>query len=103
MYSNGFRKELSNQNPFLGNTKFARYCSNLNINYQLPPYTLTGLVDAEGCFRISILNNRNFKEDKGNVAFNSRLYFQLSLHKKDENIYFRNGNTDDFRLYNLYS
>nr|YP_009327824.1 hypothetical protein [Epichloe festucae]YP_010564198.1 hypothetical protein OYW92_mgp42 [Epichloe bromicola]APB96783.1 hypothetical protein [Epichloe festucae]APB96843.1 hypothetical protein [Epichloe hybrida]UYX62182.1 hypothetical protein [Epichloe bromicola] len=86
VYSNGFRKELSNQSPFLGNTKFVRYCSNLSINYQLAPYTLTGLVDAEGCFRISILSNRNFKQDGSNVPFKTRLYFQLSLHKKDENL-----------------
>lgn len=83
VYSNGFRKELSNQNPFLGNTKFVRYCSSKNS--QLFPYTLTGLVDAEGCFRISILKNKNFKEDN-NVPFKTRLYFQLSLHKKDENL-----------------
>ena len=86
VYSNGFRKELSNQSPFLGNTKFARYCSNLSINYLLPPYALTGLVDAEGCFRISILKNKNFQENSGNVPFKTRLYFQLSLHKKDENL-----------------
>jgi len=86
VYSNGFRKGLSNQNPFLGNTKFVRYYSNLKPNYVLSPYTLTGLVDAEGCFRISILNNRSFKEDNGSVPFKTRLYFQLTLHKKDENL-----------------
>uniref|UniRef100_UPI0030E37AE1 hypothetical protein n=1 Tax=Ophiocordyceps sobolifera TaxID=94213 RepID=UPI0030E37AE1 len=86
VYSNGFRKEFSNQNPFLKNTKFVKYYSNSSTNSKLSPYTLTGLVDAEGCFRISILNNRNFKKDNGNVPFNTRLYFQLSLHKKDENV-----------------
>ena len=86
VYSNGSWKRLSNQSPFLGNSKFVRYYSSLNTNYILPPYALTGLVDAEGCFRISILNNRNFKEDNSNVPFNTRLYFQLSLHKKDENL-----------------
>lgn len=86
VYSNGFRNKLLNQNPFLGNTKFVRYYSNLSINSKLPPYVLTGLVDAEGCFRISRLNNKNFKEDNSNLLFKTRLYFQLSLHKKDENI-----------------
>ena len=86
VYSNGSRKRLSNQNPFLGNIRFIRYCSSLSESNKLLPYSLTGLVDAEGCFRISILNNRNFKQDKGNVAFNTRLYFQLSLHRKDENL-----------------
>lgn len=85
VYSNGFRKKLSYQNPFLGNTKFVKYYS-LSTNYKLPPYVLTGLVDAEGCFRISILNNKNFKQDISNLPFKTRLYFQLSLHKKDENI-----------------
>nr|YP_010164135.1 LAGLIDADG endonuclease [Metarhizium album]QRK27500.1 LAGLIDADG endonuclease [Metarhizium album] len=84
VYSNGSWKRLSSQNPFLGNTKFVRYCSNLSTNYQLSPYTLTGLVDAEGCFRISILKNKNFKDN--NIPFKTRLYFQLSLHKRDENL-----------------
>lgn len=86
VYSNGFRKKLSNQIPFLGNTKFVRYCSNLKTNTKLSPYVLTGLVDAEGCFRISILNNQKLKKDKINIPFKTRLYFQLSLHKKDENV-----------------
>jgi len=86
VYSNGLREKLSTQNPFLGNSKFVRYYSCLNTNYNLSPYAITGLVDAEGCFRISILNNRNFKEDSSSVPFNTRLYFQLSLHKKDENL-----------------
>ena len=86
VYSNGFRKKLSNQNPFLGNTRFTRYCSNFITTIKLSPYAVTGLVDAEGCFRISILNNRSFQQDKGNVPFITRLYFQLSLHKNDENL-----------------
>jgi hypothetical protein len=86
VYSNGSRKRLSSQNPFLGNIRFIRYCSSLNERNKLLSYSLTGLVDAEGCFRISILKNRNFKEDKGNVAFSTRLYFQLSLHRRDENL-----------------
>jgi len=90
VYSNGFWKKLSNQNPFLGNTRFVRYCSNLSTTNKLSPYVVTGLVDAEGCFRISILNNRSFRilriKDKGNVPFITRLYFQLSFHKKDENL-----------------
>jgi hypothetical protein len=86
VYSNGLLKKSSNQNPFLGNTRFVRYCSSLNTTNKLSPYAVTGLVDAEGCFRISILKNRNYQQDKGNVPFITRLYFQLSLHKKDENL-----------------
>lgn len=37
-----------------------------------------GLVDAEGCFRISILKNKE--------SYKIRLYFQISLHKKDEKV-----------------
>ena len=86
VYSNGLWNKLSNQNPFLGGTRFVRFYSNLNTTNKLSPYAVTGLVDAEGCFRISILNNRSFQQDKGNVPFITRLYFQLSLHKKDENL-----------------
>ena len=86
VYSNGSLKRLSNQNPFLGNTRFVKYYSSLSINNKLSPYALTGLVDAEGCFRISILKNKSFDLDKGNVSFNTRLYFQISFHKKDENL-----------------
>ena len=86
VYSNGPRKRLSNQSPFLGNSKFVRYYSNLSTNSILPCYVLTGLIDAEGCFRISILNNKNLKQDNSNLPFKTRLYFQLSLHKKDENL-----------------
>lgn len=85
-YSNGSWNRLSNQNPFLGNTRFVKYCSNLSTNNKIPPYVITGLVDAEGCFRISILKNQNFDVDKGNVPFNTRLYFQITFHKKDENL-----------------
>ena len=84
--SNELWKKPSLQSPFLGNTGFVRYCSNLSTTNKLSPWAVTGLVDAEGCFRISILNNRSYQQDKGNVPFITRLYFQLSLHKKDENL-----------------
>jgi len=83
VYSNGLWKKLSDQNPFLGNTRFLRYCSNLSTTINLSPYAVTGLVDAEGCFRISILKSPRYKLDKDNLPFIVRLYFQLSLHKKD--------------------
>ena len=54
VYSNGFWNKLSSQNPFLGNTRFVRNCSNLNTTNKLSLFAVTGLVDAEGCFRISI-------------------------------------------------
>lgn len=46
---------------------------------KLNPWFITGFADAEGCFHISILNNKRSKENNYNV----RSYFQISLHKKD--------------------
>lgn len=46
-------------------------------------YWLVGLVDAEACFRISILKTKSLKEG-GN--YKVRLYFQISLHRKDEKV-----------------
>lgn len=43
------------------------------------PNWLVGLVDAEGCFRISILKNKESN-------YKIRLYFQISLHIKDEKV-----------------
>ena len=69
--------------------KERRFCSTLDSIQnasKINPWFLTGFIDGEGCFRISILNNRNFKQDSDNVPFKTRLYFQLSLHKKDEKL-----------------
>lgn len=67
----------------------------------LHPWFITGFTDAEGCFRISIINNKNYKSPqaspnaelnekvRGNLTtlpFSARLYFQIELHRKDEAI-----------------
>jgi hypothetical protein len=53
----------------------------------LSAWWLTGFVDAEGCFRISLLRNINYKEKGGKaLPFKVRLYFQIGLHRKDEAI-----------------
>ena len=41
-------------------------------------------MDAEGCFRLSILKNKNYKEGGKVLPFKPRLYFQIGLHRKDE-------------------
>ena len=41
---------------------------------------------AEACFRISLLKNPNYKEGSNHVPYKVRLYFQISLHIKDENV-----------------
>jgi len=134
VYSNGFLKKLSNQNPFLANNKLLGYTlykgsvplcltrklklvnnsllSNKCLNYTtasqvstLPAWWISGFVDAEGCFRISIIKNKNYKgnpwspslydekkaiETKGvdnnAIPLSVRLYFQIGLHLKDEAI-----------------
>ena len=61
-------------------------------NVKLNPWYITGFVDGEGCFQISILKNENLK-----VGWTVRLVFTIGLHEKDKAIlikiivYFRVG------------
>lgn len=41
-------------------------------------------MDAEGCYRISIIKNKNSKGKA--LPLSVRLYFQIGLHRKDEAI-----------------
>jgi len=132
VYSNGLLTQLSSQNPFiinnkligntlyqgsvpcltrklkLVNTNLFSKCLNFTTASQvsrLPAWWISGFVDAEGCFRISIIKNKNYKGDpwspslysekaietKRGVGNNAlplsvRLYFQIGLHLKDEAI-----------------
>ena len=124
VYSNGFWKKLSSQNPILANNNYInRNSLSLNLqsrlvknsrflNKKLNYSTLSknnttlgnwiaGFVDAEGCFRISIIKNKNYKDNpwisslyditKKNKPFKTiplsvRLYFQIGLHLKDKSI-----------------
>ena len=117
VYSNGSRERLSSQNPFLVNNKHVNYTfykesvplclTGINIsskrNYLTEVNTrlaqlVAGFIDAEGCFRISIIKNKNYrgnpwspslyKEESDNktIPLSVRLYFQIGLHKKDEAI-----------------
>ena len=47
--------------------------NNLNPNY------ISGFIDAEGCFHISIIRNSNLK-----LGVSVRAIFQITLHKKDK-------------------
>jgi hypothetical protein len=58
--------------------------SNLTTENLMPhtlpsPWWITGFGDAEGCFRISILKNRELK-----IGWGVRAFFQISLHGKDK-------------------
>lgn len=46
---------------------------------QLNSQFITGFIDAEGCFHISIVNSKSNKEGKS-----VRVIFQISLHEKDK-------------------
>ena len=47
-------------------------------NQYLNPHFVTGFIDAEGCFHISLVNNLNLK-----LRLSVRAVFQIALHKKD--------------------
>lgn len=50
-----------------------------NDNNSLDPNYISGFIDAEGCFHISILRNNNLK-----LGISVRAIFQISLHRKDQ-------------------
>ena len=94
-------RKHSNQNPFLANIKLINFVlykqellhirniSNTSLKDRhtlgMSGWWLTGFVDAEGCFRLSILKNPSYKEGVNEVLpFKPRLYFQIGLHRKDE-------------------
>ena len=85
VYSNGYRKILSSQNPFLANiyTGFSRSLtrgiSSISIKKPtLHPDFVTGFSDGESYFSISL--NRSSKMNTGWIV---NLQFGIKLHKKD--------------------
>lgn len=54
-------------------------CNTELNNNSLNPNYISGFIDAEGCFHISILINSNLK-----LGVSVRAIFQISLHKKDK-------------------
>ena len=53
--------------------------SYFNFDNKLNPGFITGFVDAEGCFHVSIVDNTSLK-----VGKSVRAMFQISLHMKDK-------------------
>ena len=52
--------------------------NNLNNETSINPWFLTGFIDGEGCFRISLTKvNRE-------IGWRAQLFFQINLHKKDK-------------------
>lgn len=49
------------------------------MTFSLNPNFISGFIDAEGCFHISIVNSESNKEGKS-----VRVIFQISLHEKDK-------------------
>jgi NADH:ubiquinone oxidoreductase subunit 5 (subunit L)/multisubunit Na+/H+ antiporter MnhA subunit len=85
VYSNGFRKKLSSQNPFLANIfksfdiNFVRNVSTLPVRQlKLHPYFVTGCGYAPSYFSIGIS-----KSSKMKTGWKVNLQFGISLHKKD--------------------
>lgn len=88
VYSNGCRKILSSQNPFLAKiyTGFSRSLttgiSSISIKKQtLHPYFVTGFSDGESYFSISLI-----KSSKMNTGLTVNLQFGMKLHKKDKHL-----------------
>jgi hypothetical protein len=61
----------------------------------LNPWFLTGFTDAEACYRVSIIKNKNYKSGPAKdtsggrlttLPLSVRLYFQIGLHRKDEDL-----------------
>ena len=85
VYSNGYQKILSNQNPFLANIyidfsrNLKRGISSISIKKPtLHPYFVTGFSDGESYFSISLIKSSNM-----NTGWIVNLQFGIKLHKKD--------------------
>ena len=80
VYSNGFRKKLSSQNPFSKHNSQCKNYSTFNKcnSINLDPLFVTGFIDAEGSFLVTIS-----KSISNRTGWNIQLRFKISLHKKD--------------------
>ena len=50
-----------------------------NLTHKMNPWFVTGLVDGEGCFRVSVTENKNLKH-----GWRVQLFFLILLHSRDE-------------------
>lgn len=101
VYSNGFLKKLSSQNPhliniisfcgldylvyykYIASTMIKKYSTNSNFmrTFILNPWFITGFVDAEGSFMIKINSNASLKNKWGVSAS-----FKITLHFRDKSL-----------------
>ena len=63
----------------LYSSKVVQQCLVEKQNLKINPQFLTGFIDAEGCFTISITRDKKYK-----TGWQVRLFFQISLHEKDK-------------------
>ena len=81
-----FKTKFSSSNSGVVNALTARNYSTLRAtpqcsveNYKLDPWWVTGFVDGEGCFYVSVRKNKD-----SNHGWRVEQRFTLVLHKKDE-------------------
>ena len=60
------------------NMQERRFSSSKSIGETLNPYFVTGFIDGEGCFNITV-----HKDNRLNIGWRVRLSFQIGLHEKD--------------------
>lgn len=50
-----------------------------NSNFEINPWFITGFIDGEGCFYISVVKNKAYK-----TGLRIKLSFEIHIHKKDQ-------------------
>ena len=60
-------------------TQTKSFAEKPNITHKMNPWFVTGLVDGEGCFRVSVTENKNLKH-----GWRVQLFFLILLHSRDE-------------------
>lgn len=51
----------------------------MNYSNLINPGFISGFIDAEGCFHVSVVEHKNLK-----IGYSVRVIFQISLHEKDK-------------------
>ena len=77
-YSSSLNSELELNSQIVISNNSPMYSFNNNNTFYLNPDYITGFVDGEGCFSISI-----FKESKNITGWQIKPIFSISLHNKD--------------------
>ena len=78
-----YNNMIKTYSVFTSRSDISTYVSALNSynSYYLHPYYITGFVDGEGCFTISI-----FRDSRMFTGWQVKGIFKISLHKKDRKI-----------------